>query len=70
VAEALKMMQDYEIIITENSTNLAKELNNYVWSDKKAGVPMPGFDHAIDSVRYYFQQLINKAYSGHQQWHM
>ncbi len=30
VAEALKMMQDYEIIVTERSAHLAKELNNYV----------------------------------------
>lgn len=46
VAEALKLMQDYEIIITEDSPMIAKELNNYVWSDKKAGIPSPGFDHA------------------------
>lgn len=56
VAEALKMMQDYEIIITENSFNLAKELNNYIWSDRKAGVPIGDFNHLVDAMRYYFQQ--------------
>lgn len=54
VPEALKMMQDYEIIITEGSYNLAKELNNYVWSDKKAGVPVDDFNHLIDAMRYWF----------------
>lgn len=54
VAEALKMMQDYEIIVTEGSHNLAKELNNYVWSDKKAGVPIDDFNHLIDAMRYWF----------------
>jgi phage terminase large subunit len=68
VPEALKMMQNYEIVITENSRNLAKELNNYVWSDKKAGVPMNGFDHCIDSIRYYFQHFIDKG-TGAQVWH-
>jgi phage terminase large subunit len=60
ISEALKMMQDYEIVITEGSANLAKELNNYVWSDKKAGVPMKGFDHTIDAVRYWFMNTITK----------
>lgn len=55
VAEGLKMMQGYEIIVTENSYNVAKELNNYQWSDSRAGVPMSGFDHTIDAIRYYFQ---------------
>jgi len=64
------MMQDYEIIITQGSYNVAKELNNYVWSDKKAGIPAPGFDHAIDSIRYYFQQVINKETRGTQIWHV
>lgn len=69
VVEALKMMQDYEIIVTQNSYNIGKELNNYVWSDKKAGIPSPGFDHSIDSIRYYFQQVINKEFRGKQIWH-
>ena len=56
VAEALKMMQDYEIIISEKSFNLAKELNNYIWDDKKAGIPIGEFNHLIDAMRYYFMQ--------------
>lgn len=58
VAEGVKMMQDYEIIITETSTNLAKELNNYIWSDKKAGIPIDAFNHALDAVRYYFMDSV------------
>jgi len=54
VAEALKMMQDYEIVITEDSHNLSKELSNYIWNDKKAGVPIDDFNHLIDAARYYF----------------
>ena len=59
VSEALKIMQDYEIIITDKSYDLAKELNNYIWYDKKAGVPLGGFNHAIDAIRYLFQYLLN-----------
>ena len=54
VVEALKMMQGYEIVITENSYNLARELNNYIWDDKKAEKPIDDFNHLIDAMRYYF----------------
>jgi phage terminase large subunit len=70
VPEALKMMQDYEIIVTETSHNLTKELNNYIWSDKKAGVPVAAFDHLIDCVRYYFQTSLNVRTHAPQRWHI
>ena len=57
VAEWLRFMQDYEIVISENSYNLAKELQNYIWSDKKSGTPIDAFNHQIDEIRYY---LMNK----------
>ncbi len=69
VAEALKIMQDYEIVITENSNDLARELNNYIWNDKKAGIPIGDFNHAIDAIRYIFQYLYNSRERGHQTWH-
>lgn len=70
VPEALKLMQDYEIIITDTSHNLANELNNYIWSDKKAGVPVAAYDHLIDCVRYYFQTFLNIGTGATQIWHM
>jgi len=62
VSEWIKTMQDYEFIVTEDSYNLAKELGNYIWSDKKAGIPVDAFNHLIDAARYYFmfqKQKIN-----------
>ena len=53
VAEWLKHLQDYKHIITPDSHNLAKEFNNYVWSDTKAGIPIDAFNHLIDAGRYY-----------------
>jgi phage terminase large subunit len=67
VAEAIKMMQDYEIVITETSYNLTKELNNYIWNDKKAGIPIDGFNHLIDAGRYRFQESIRSRGGG--VWH-
>ena len=54
VADWLRAMQDYEIVITEDSPNLEKELLNYMWSDKKAGIPVDAWNHLIDGIRYYY----------------
>lgn len=54
VADWLRELQDYQIVISENSFNLAKELQNYIWSDKKAGVPLDSYNHCIDSLRYFY----------------
>jgi len=67
VSEALKMMQDYEHIITETSFNLAKEFNNYIWNDKKAGIPIDGFNHLIDAGRYRFLESLR---GGSQKWNL
>jgi len=57
VSAGLALMQDYELIIDNDSTNVVKELNNYTWSDKKSNTPIDAFNHSIDAIRYaiYFQ---------------
>jgi len=47
-------MQGFEIIVDpgQESVPIAKELNNYVWHDKKAGVPVDLWNHYIDAIRY------------------
>lgn len=54
IAEWIRLMQDYKIIVAGDSPNLTKELNNYVWSDKKAGIPIDAWNHLIDGIRYRF----------------
>ncbi|MCW0515844.1 phage terminase large subunit [Riemerella anatipestifer] len=55
-ASILKMLE-YQIIVTENSYNLKKELRNYTWNDKKAGIPIDKHNHLIDALRYGFIEL-------------
>ncbi len=45
-------MQDYELIITPESINIAKELNNYVYVDKGSKLYVDDWNHAIDGARY------------------
>ncbi|KKN16552.1 hypothetical protein LCGC14_0974720 [marine sediment metagenome] len=57
VAEWIRLMQDYKIIVCGESYNLEKELNNYVWNDRKAGIPVDAWNHLIDAIRYYFMNM-------------
>ena len=45
-------MQDYEIIVEPNSTNIGKEFNNYAYSDKGSKLYVDDYNHAIDGARY------------------
>jgi phage terminase large subunit len=53
VVEGIRLIQDYKLIVTERSFNLVNELKNYIWSDKKAGLPLDAFNHLLDAVRYW-----------------
>ena len=52
ITAGIAIMQDYDLIIDENSTNLIKELNNYAWSDKKSSTPIDNYNHLLDAFRY------------------
>jgi PBSX family phage terminase large subunit len=47
VASGITIMQDYKIVITPNSINTKKELSNYSWSDKRAGLPIDDYNHCF-----------------------
>ena len=48
----VSIMQDYEIIVEQNSHNIAKELNNYVYLDKGSKLYVDNWNHSIDGIRY------------------
>lgn len=64
VRAGIKRMQDYVIYVTQNASNIQKELNNYVWHDKKSDTPVDGWNHAIDAIRYAFMYLKDKPNYG------
>jgi phage terminase large subunit len=59
VKNQIKILQDYTIYIDPSSKNLIKAFNNYVWHDKKAGVPNHDWSDLMDSWRYKAYSLIN-----------
>jgi PBSX family phage terminase large subunit len=56
-AALITQIIDYQIIVTPNSNNIRKELSNYCWNDKKAGIPIDDYNHSIDALIYAFASL-------------
>ena len=52
IESGITRMQDYHLVITPESTNIAKELNNYAYQDKGSKLYVDNYNHAIDGVRY------------------
>ena len=52
VTYGIALLQDYDLIIDNESINLIKELNNYCWLEKKSKTPIDMYNHLIDAVRY------------------
>ena len=52
ISLGIALLQDYQIVVDNDSTNIGKELNNYVYADKGSKLFVDNFNHAIDSIRY------------------
>jgi len=52
IESGVTRMQDYQLVVTAESTNIAKELNNYVYADKGSKLYVDNYNHAIDGIRY------------------
>ena len=52
IESGITRMQDYHLVDSPESTNIAKELNNYVYADKGSKLYVDNYNHAIDGIRY------------------
>lgn len=52
IESGITMMLDFDIIVEENSSNIAKEFNNYAYLNKGSKLYIDAFNHAIDAIRY------------------
>jgi len=58
ITAGISLIQDYELIVDEKSIDIVKELNNYVWNDKKSKLPIDDYNHALDAIRYAVKRLL------------
>jgi len=52
IESGITLMLDFDIIGEENSSNIAKEFNNYAYLNKGSKLYIDAFNHAIDAIRY------------------
>jgi phage terminase large subunit len=62
ISLGVALLQDYEIIVEDNSTNLAKELNNYIFADKGSKLFVDDFNHLIDPMRYAVTYVLGRSF--------
>lgn len=56
IRQGIQYVQDQRISVTKRSLNIIREYRNYLWQTDNNGkiinIPEPGFDHALDAIRY------------------
>jgi len=63
ITAGISTIQNYQIVVTERSSNIRKELSNYCWNDKRAGIPIDDYNHTIDPIRYAIKNLTQTSIS-------
>ena len=64
INNGIQLMQQYPFLVTERSTNIIKNLRNYMWATDKTGdktdKPIDKYNDAIDAMRYITQEKMSK----------
>ena len=62
VTGGINLMKSFEIVVTPDSTNYKRELNNYAWDATKS-YPIDDWNHAIDPTRYVLAHIFLKKHA-------
>lgn len=68
VADGIDLVRQHEILITERSINVIKEIRNYKYKQDRQGnilnTPADGNDHAMDAMRYGIYSVLRNPNRG------
>ncbi len=68
ISFGISILQEQKLLVTASSTNLIKELRNYIWDTDKNGArlnkPIDDWNHGIDAVRYFAMMVLKKRSEG------
>ena len=64
ITYGISLLQDYDLVIDEESTDLIKELNNYCWLEKKSQTPCDNWNHCLDALRYSVSYQLKNPHQG------
>ena len=59
IKNGIARMSNYHFIV--EGKNFIKELNNYVWNDRKSNTPIDKYNHLTDAARYAFDDLVEES---------
>lgn len=59
IKEGIMLMKDYKLVVDRESSNLAKELNNYSWKHN-GEMPIDKYNHLIDAARYIITDILKE----------
>jgi phage terminase large subunit len=62
ISLGISLLLDYKLIVEVNSTNIAKELNNFTYADKKSKLFVDDFNHTIDPLRYVASYVLGNQF--------
>ena len=68
ITYGISLLQDYDLIVDEDSIDLIKELNNYSWLERKSKTPIDKHNHALDAIRYAVGYQLDNPF--HKQYHI
>lgn len=60
IIDRIALLQDYKIIVTTESLNIIKELNNYVWHERKSQTPIDAYNHHLDPIGYVLWEMAKR----------
>jgi len=64
ITYGIALLQDYDLVIDAESTDVIKELNNYCWLEKKSETPIDNYNHALDAIRYAVSYQLDNPTKG------
>ena len=68
VNAGIDLLKRYKLHITKDSDNAIQEFRNYKWKEDKNGkminIPIDGYDHLIDSLRYGTYSILSRPNFG------
>ncbi|NBW18574.1 MAG: hypothetical protein EBR82_62435, partial [Caulobacteraceae bacterium] len=57
ILNGIRALQDFTIVVSQESHDIKRELRLYSWNDKKHSIPIDAHNHAMDALRYCFTFL-------------
>jgi phage terminase large subunit len=64
IESGVQMLLDFDLVVDHESTNLAKELNNYAYSNRSSKMYIDDYNHLIDGIRYNVTYHLDNPHRG------